>query len=324
MPTWGEILTEIGSDWVDPNGTVDLDGLRRKYVLLLRQHTGRNVVTYYTNWMAARGGDVSIVLADLHGLMEVFKDLDPSEGLDLILHSPGGDPTAADSLVRYMRAKFDDVRVVVPVAAMSAATMWALAANRIVMGKQSQLGPIDPQLQTPQGMVPTGAITRTFERAQRECGGDPSRLSGWLPTLQQFFPGLLELCDDSTKLARMLAEEYLRDNMFKGDPSAPDLARSAAEFFANDRVHIAHGRGIHRDQVDHLNMHVEPLESDDRLQDLVLSVHHTYMHTFGIHTAVDKIFENHLGRAMVRIQPTHVPGPVSPGSMPPPGPGGTP
>lgn len=301
MPTWGEILTEIGTEWTAPDGTVDLDGMRRKYVVRLHEHTKRNVVVYYTDWMGSGSGDVSIVLPDLHGLMEVFKDLDSNVGLDLVLHSPGGDPTAADSLVRYMRAKFADVRVIVPVAAMSAATMWALAANLIVMGKQSQLGPIDPQLQTPQGMVPTGAITRTFERAQQECAADPSRLSGWVPTLQQFFPGLLELCDDSTKLARTLAEEYLRENMFKGDPSGSDLSRVAAEYFADDQIHIAHGRGIHRAQVEHLSLKVEELEDDDELQDRVLSLHHAYMHTFGMTQAV-KIFENHLGRAMVRTQ----------------------
>lgn len=301
MPTWSEILTEIGSDWTDEQGAIDLDGMRRKYIVRLREHTGRNVVAYYTDWMGAGGSDVSIVLPDLHGLMEVFKDLDATEGLDLILHSPGGDPTAADSLVRYMRAKFEDVRVIIPVAAMSAATMWALAANSLVMGKQSQLGPIDPQLNTPQGMVPTGAITRTFERAQRECAADPGRLSGWVPTLQQYFPGLLELCDDSTKLARTLAEEYLRENMFSGDPNAADLARVAAEFFADDQVHIAHSRGIHRAQVDHLSLNVEELEADDELQDRVLSVHHAYMHTFGMTPAM-KIVENHLGRAMIRTQ----------------------
>lgn len=302
MTTWGEQLTEISERWTNPEtGQLDLDGLRRSYILKLHEHTERNVVAYYSDYMSGAGGDVSIVLGDIHGLMEVFKDLPTDKGLDLLLHSPGGDPTAADSLVRYMRAKFDDVRVIVPVAAMSAATMWALSANAIVMGRQSQLGPIDPQLVTPQGMIPSGAITRTFERAQKECAEDPTRLSGWVPTLQQYFPGLLEMCDDSTRLARTLAEEYLRDNMFKEVPGGHDLARVAAEYFANDQVHIAHGRGIHRDQVEHLSLKVELLEANDEFQDLVLSVHHAYMHTFAM-TQATKIIENHLGRAFVRTQ----------------------
>lgn len=302
MPTWGELLAEIGSTWTQADGSIDLDGMRRKYVLDLYELTGRNVVVYSTKWMQAGTSDTSIVLDDIHGLMEVFKDLDPAEGLDLILHSPGGDPTAADSLVRYMRQKFEDVRVIVPVAAMSAATMWALSADRILMGKHSQLGPIDPQFVTPAGAVPAGAITRTFERAQAESAADPARLSGWVPTLQQYFPGLLEMCDDSTKLARSLAEEYLKEHMFKGVQGGEELAHDAAEYFANDLVHIAHGRGIHRDKLEALQLNVENLEEDDALQDAVLTVHHAYMHTLGM-TPTVKIIENHLGHAVIRQAP---------------------
>ncbi|MGN7861436.1 SDH family Clp fold serine proteinase [Microbacterium sp. 22303] len=310
MPTWGDLLTELNQQWSDPNtGLIDLDGMRRKYLVQLHALTKRNVVTYYTDWMGA-GGDVSISLPDIHGLMEVFKDLGEDGGLDLLIHSPGGDPTAADSLVQYMRAKFKDVRVIVPVAAMSAATMWALAGDRIVMGKQSQLGPIDPQLQMSFGMIPTGAITRTFERAQRECAEDATRLSGWVPTLQQYFPGLLEICDDSTKLARTLVERYLQDHMLNGNP---DAARTAAEFFANDQIHIAHGRGIHRDQARLHDIVIDDLEADDQLQDAVLSVHHAYMHTFTM-SGVAKIIENHLGRAWMK-QRVQQPAPVFPGGF---------
>ena len=70
---------------------------------------------------------------------------DGKNGLDLLMHSPGGSPDAAEAVVNYLRSKFTDIRVIIPQAAMSAATMLACAANRIVMGKHSSLGPIDPQ-----------------------------------------------------------------------------------------------------------------------------------------------------------------------------------
>lgn len=312
MTTWGEQLDELNAKWSLPQGGYDIDGMRRHYLNSLFALTGRNVVVYSTNWMSGMPGESSIVLNDVHGLMEVFKDLDASLGLDLILHSPGGDATAADSLVRYMREKFDDVRVIVPVAAMSAATLWALAADKLVLGSHSQLGPIDPQLVTQLGMVPAGAISRTFERAQEECAKDPSRLSGWVPTLQQYFPGLLDICADSTMLAKSLAEEYLRENMFRGVDRGPELAAAAAEYFADDKVHIAHGRGIHRKKLEALNLVVEPLEADDAFQDAVLSVHHAYMHTFGLNGAVSKIIENHIGRAVVRFAQQMVAPPGAP------------
>jgi hypothetical protein len=102
--------------------------------------------------------------------------------------------------VKYTRKKFKDVRVIVPQAAMSAATMWSLSANSIVMGKHSQLGPIDPQLPLGQNMVPAVALLRQFQTAKKECIDDPRVLSVWLPTLQQYYPGLLEICSEAINL----------------------------------------------------------------------------------------------------------------------------
>jgi hypothetical protein len=234
--------------------------------------------------------------------MEVYKDLPVSAGLDLILHSPGGDPTAADSLVRYTRSRFSDLRVIVPVAAMSAATMWALSADSIVMGRHSQLGPVDPQLGLSGGMIPAGAIRRTFLKAQEECAADPRRLSAWVPTLQQYFPGLIEMCDDFTRLSREMVQEYLTSFMFKRRKNKLALAAAAAAFFADDTMHIAHSRGIGRDKVKSLGIRVQNLEDDNALQDLVLSIHHSFTHTFGMTGAV-KIIENHLGRSWVKVMP---------------------
>ena len=66
--------------------------------------------------------------------------------LDLILHSPGGSPSAAEGIVSYLRSRFDDIRVIVPLKAMSAATMVACAANQIVLGKHSFPRPTVPQM----------------------------------------------------------------------------------------------------------------------------------------------------------------------------------
>ncbi|UWD81961.1 hypothetical protein NY057_14260 [Curtobacterium flaccumfaciens] len=301
------MLSEMQTEWSDANGNVDIDGMRRKYLRQLAELTGRNVVAYQTDWMKPGvGNDASINLYDVQGLMEVFRDLDTSKGLDLVLNSPGGDPTAADSLVAYMREKFDDVRVLVPVAAMSAATMWSLAADRIVMGRHSQLGPVDPQLSMSGGSIPAGAITRGFARAQAECSADPTQLSAWVPTLQQYFPGLLELCEDASRLSKELVEQYLVSYMLKDQTDGRLLAAAAAEFFADDQRHIAHGRRIGRTQLRDLGLTVDFLEEDPALQNALLSTHHAYTHSFAMSGAV-KIIENHIGRTWVRTAPMQIP-----------------
>ena len=80
-----------------------------------------------------------------------------------------------------------------PLAAMSAGTMWALAADEIIMGAHSQPGPIDPQIQHRPGerFTPARAQVEQFERAKEECTADPSLLPAWAPILQQYGPELL-------------------------------------------------------------------------------------------------------------------------------------
>ncbi|MGH3672307.1 MAG: SDH family Clp fold serine proteinase [Pseudonocardiaceae bacterium] len=298
MPSWGELLPELTP--VGPNQGPDFDGVRRRYLARLVQLTGRPAVHYTSAWMNGliQGPDTSIGLQDMQGLMEVFQGVAGPE-LDLILHSPGGDASAVASLVHYMRSKYSHVRVFVPLAAMSAATMWALAADEIVMGKHSQLGPIDPQLVTPRGAVPTRAVLQDFERAAAECGDDPGKLSAWLPTLQQYYPGMLELCRNAEELARELVRDWLRDHMFAGETDAGEKAEKAAAFFADASRHKSHSRGIFRDEARDYGLKIIDLEVQQELQDAVLTVHHAAMHTVGA-LPVSKLIENHLGKAFIR------------------------
>src|SRR5258708_7388678 len=178
MPSWGEILAEI-SALIKARGPSDpnpFDVVRKRYLAALNKVTGRDVILYASRWtippeQMMDPGLISINEEDVHGLMEVIHGLKGS-ALDLILHSPGGSPEAADAMVSYLREKFSDIRVIVPYAAMSAATMIACASNRLVMGRHSFLGPIDPQmvLDTALGrvQVPAQAILDQFEYAQEQ------------------------------------------------------------------------------------------------------------------------------------------------------------
>jgi hypothetical protein len=219
MPTWGEILVELHEPANRlPNGAPDFDGVRRKYLGQLFTLTGRPTIVYYTDWFGKGGPASSITLEDMQGMMEVCKDME-GPNLDILLHSPGGSAEAVASLVRYLRTKFSNIRVFVPLAAMSAATMWALAGDVVVMGKHSQLGPIDPQMVAGAWTAPARAILRQFEQAKEECK-DPSVLGAWMPILQQFGPALIQQCEAAEALALRLVREWLERYMFAGAPDA--------------------------------------------------------------------------------------------------------
>lgn len=318
MATWGEILNQL-KDRSLPNGTPDYDAVRREYLTNLHQLTGRAIILYATAWFESRPippGEVQVALPDLQGLMEACSNIEERE-LDIILHSPGGSAEAAESLVEYLRQRFDDIRVFIPVAAMSAATMMALSADRLVMGQHSQLGPIDPQfiITTPEGArtAPARAILNQFERAKVECQ-NPANLAAWMPILRTYAPGLLTQCEASQNTAVNMVTGWLQRYMMAEDPT---LARAAAEWFANYEAFGTHGRRVGRDQAREVGITVVDLEDDDELQNAVLSVHHATMHTFS-GTPAQKIIENHHGRAWVRIGGTfQVPAGIVPNGPPP-------
>lgn len=298
MPTWGEILSELNHpENRAPNGAPDVDKIRRKYLGKLFELTGRPTIVYYTDWFGKGGPASSITLEDMQGLMEVCKDLQ-GPNLDILLHSPGGSAEATASLVRYLRTKFSHIRVYVPLAAMSAATMWALAADVIIMGKQSQLGPIDPQMVSGAWTAPARAILRQFDQAKDECK-DPSLLGAWMPILQQYGPALIQQCEAAEALALRLVQEWLEKYMFAGDPDATKKAKDVAGYFANYEIHKSHSLGIDRDQAKSQGVRIEDLEASQELQDAVLSVHHAIMHT--LQGPAVKIVENHLGRTYAKL-----------------------
>lgn len=224
--------------------------------------------------------------------------------LDLILHSPGGSGVAAEFFVKYLRSKFENIRIFIPQGAMSAATMIACSADEIVMGKHSYLGPIDPQmlLPTPSGIsaVPAFAILEQFEKARIECKEDPSNLAIWMPILGQYSPGLIMECETAIKLSKDLAEQFLKNYMFKGDDDSDTKSQQISEFLSNHNEFKSHGRHIDRNQAKSIGLKITELEDDQELQDLSLSVFHSATHTLNGTIAV-KITENQNGIAMVKL-----------------------
>jgi hypothetical protein len=304
MPTWGEILKEL-ADSQKATAVPQFDQIRRKYLVLLHQHTKRATILYAAKFTQPDPNVspqlVSIVDEDLQGLMEVIHGI-PEPNLDLILHSPGGSLDAVEALVHYLRSKFTHIRVIIPQLAMSAATMIACAADEIVLGKHSFLGPIDPQLilTTPLGqrMVPGENILEQFKRAKKECQ-DPAQLGAWLPMLNQYGPDLLVSCKNAKALSKKLVREWLETWMFKDDRDGKGKAQRIANWLSSHSYFKSHGRHIPRQELEQKKLNVTPLEKDQDFQDLVLSVFHATTHTFNGTPAV-KILENHLGRAFIK------------------------
>jgi ClpP class serine protease len=310
MPNWGQILREINdkrnhsdlqANEAQANKRGAVDAIRRDYLDKLFRKTGRNVIAYYSGWLS-KGNDLpnlDIVDEDKNGFMMAVHQLKKSVGLDLILHTPGGHIAATQSIVDYLHKIFkNDIRCIVPQIAMSAGTMIACSAKSIVMAKHSNLGPIDPQF----GGIPAYGVIEEFKKAYSEIKKDPDKINVWRPILNQYHPTFLGECQQAIKWSNDFVTNALANNMFSGDADAKNKAQKVVRSLTNYKQNRGHSRHIHIDECIAMGLKIEALEDmGDEMQDLILTVHHCYMHSL-MNTASFKMIENHLGVAFVKQQ----------------------
>jgi len=82
---------------------------------------------------------------------ETLIGADPEDDLHVMLDTLGGHGETAIRFVRQAQVRCKELTVVVPDRAKSAGTLFALGADRIMMGPTSDLGPIDPQIRLNDG-----------------------------------------------------------------------------------------------------------------------------------------------------------------------------
>lgn len=293
MPNWHEILYEI------KEAGSTFDSVRRKYLKQLSKVTGRNVIIYYSGWLQKpENPGTAVNDADKNGFMTVIHKLDRSKGLDLVLHTPGGETAATESLVDYLRSMFGtNIRAIVPQLAMSAGTMISCSCSEIIMGKQSSLGPIDPQFRG----IPAHGVVEEFNRAFNEIKTDPVKAAVWQPILAKYNPTLIGECEKAVEWSNRMVKEWLLSGMLAGEANAANTADLILEELGNHALNKSHARHLSAEKCSSFGIKIRRLEDDPKLQDAVLSVHHACIHTMGSTNAF-KIIENHNGVAFIQSE----------------------
>ena len=293
MPNWNEVIIEIQQEQLANPTSNPLDTVRRKYLKQVSNITGRNTIAYYSGWLQKpQAPDTAVNDKDKSGFMLAINKLERSKGLDLILHTPGGDIAATESLVDYLYSMFGkDIRVIVPQISMSAGTMIAFASKEIVMGKHSNLGPIDPQM----GGLACQAVLNEFEQAKEDIRINPQAASLWQVIISKYHPTFLGSCKQAIEWSEKMVFEWLENNMCNGDKAS---VQKIIDTFANHSIQKTHARHISKRECQEVGLVITDLEDNQDLQDAVLTTHHAFMHTFS-NTFCVKIIENHNGIAYI-------------------------
>lgn len=291
MPNWNEILDEIQKE----GSTYDI--VRRKYLRNLQNVTGRNVIVYYSGWLQKLGiTGAGINDFDKIGLMSTINTLDCSKGLDLVLHTPGGEMAATESIVDYLRKMFGiNIRAIIPQLAMSAGTMIACSCKSILMGKQSSLGPIDPQFKG----LPAHGVIEEFDKAYEECKTDPIKIPLWQPIIAKYSPTLIGECKKAIDWSVEVVKEWLLTGMLKDKKNSNDIADNIINELGSHALTKSHERHLSASRCKELGLEIEFMEENQELQDAILSLHHSVIHTLSA-TAAFKIIENHNGMAFIQ------------------------
>lgn len=319
MPNWSEVLQQIqqvqgqcitAAAQHQQQAANAIALVRKNYLTALHAKTNRNVIAYYSGFLSKPHlGGTAINDEDKNGFMMAVHKLDRSKGLDLIIHTPGGGISSTQSIVDYLHKMFrtgnsvPDIRAIVPQIAMSAGTMISCSCKEIWMGKHSNLGPIDPQL----AGVPAYGVLKEFRTACREIKNDPSKTPLWQTIIGQYRPTFLSRCENAISHSNSFVKQQLEAVMFHGQSNAKAKADKVVKSLTHYTKNKTHDRHIHSDECIAMGLNVKLFEDavdasgqkDAQFQDLVLTVHHCYMHTL-MNTPAYKVIENHLGTGMTK------------------------
>jgi hypothetical protein len=139
--------------------------------------------------------DQSITETDADDLSEVLEGVN-GPSIDIMLHTPGGYVDAVEKFITVLKYLKPDYRVIIPSWAKSGGTLIALSSKSILLGVNSELGPVDPQIDLPDfGVVPAEYIANDDTQPK---------------IYTQIAKGMYER-------AKSLAEKYLREGMLSGD-----------------------------------------------------------------------------------------------------------
>jgi hypothetical protein len=203
---------------------------------------------------------------DFFTLADFLEEESPTQNIDLVLLSPGGNGEAGyrigHAFQQWAQQKSLQFRAIIPLYAKSAATILALGAHEIVMGLHSEIGPIDPQVPKLDDArnriryVPAMAVIDGLKLV--------SEFIKQLPAMSSFFEELLGnerlSLDQFGQLERVResGKQYAELLLMGGMIQDPAVARATAERLS-----------------DYYKFHGHPIDAFDAEQTLGLKVVHS-------------------------------------------------
>jgi hypothetical protein len=306
----------IYSDYLSMNLQFDALTAERKKMLarISELRDGRNIMVYAA--AVTKKGDIAIDESDLIPFTDTVSSLDSNKGLDIILETPGGSAETVEKIVRNIRSRFSHIAVIVPRMAMSAGTIFAMAANEILMGEISSLGPIDAQVPFNGRYLPAAAILDGVKEIMDEVVANGGKLNpAYIPILQNINPGVLKDCQTAQDFSMTLVQQWLRDYKFsnwikhKSDNTCvtteekDECAKRIAGDLCKHSKWLTHSRFLGIKELTDIGLEITDYRNNPELNDAISRYFILLTMTFD-QTSIYKIYETQESQVIKQIVPS--------------------
>jgi len=239
------------------------DVTRRSLLRKIEKITKTRVIAYLANPNASPN---FIDHNDPVFLNDLLESVGDTEVLDVIIDSPGGEANVTEKLAIMCREHCKVLRAMIPNSAKSAATMWAISSDQVLMGYLSEIGPIDPQIRMvdPQGritFVPAQSIIDSVGQIHQmlQAGVDQRVAIG---LIQKLDPAIIDVANKAINFSMQFAERWLSQYMLKDDHAK---AKEIAEALSDNRRWLSHGKRIGIKEALDLGLKVESIDRKSAL-----------------------------------------------------------
>lgn len=204
-------------------------------------------------------GGAPLIPDDTKGFEDMLREADGNDYTFLMINSPGGDAETALRVIRLYREFSDSYKAIVPDMAKSAATQICLGANEIFMGRNSELGPIDPLIRYRNQRVRAKTLLNATENLhiwEEEWDLSPAVVNA---IASNFDPHILQQAQDSIDYVEERATE-IASGMIDEEEDPDERANEIVDALMESRTH---GKSINISEADQIGLNVFDLRDEE-------------------------------------------------------------
>lgn len=312
----------IYTEYLNKNMTpLVMEAERKRLLTLISSLRGNRDVLVYASDASKSEAPIGIDNADLLPFQDQLSNL-KGKDIDIIIDTPGGLAEVVEDMVKLVRGKHNHVGIIVPGSAKSAGTIFAMAADEILMGPASSLGPIDAQIMMGSKRFSAEAFLEGLEKIKKEVIKNGLNLA-YVPILQNISPGEIQHCENAQSFSQTLVSKWLEKYKFStwvkhSSSGAPvtqqekiDKAKDIAARLCNHSNWLTHGRSIKIGDLTSMGLLITDYSANIQLNDAITRYYTLLRMTFDSSPAVYKIFETATSQILKQfVQMQQVSGPV--------------